>query len=563
MKYEIKQIFDADKGTISIVSCTPMSEQPVPTPTPDPTPTPTPDPTPPPILDLTQSVNVPTAAKVGDSVTVGAAWVNTNAVPFDVEQLVIAVRQPGSTPEGGPFDQDINGAGALSIASKASSALNGTFKPSKAGAWMLYPTYKTKDGKWHDGRAKTVNVAEAVPTPNPTPTPTPTVQPPPVTSPQPPNPGTFTHQLGKSRLGAQTWFVDSWGNSNPFLPAAQWSGTNIWNEQWFADFKALGLTCIRQMDSNSTNWSKITSWSQRTQPGKFHNAYSDPGSPANTTGIAIEYQIEMANKANADLWVTHPFLANDDYFTQEAKLIKANLKPGLRVFIELSNEVWNGQFAQFGQANSAGVQGKLPGMNQYYQGIAYEMKRALEMFQLYQNVFGQSAMGSKIIRTFCESGDFGLTTEALKTVYKSAQWNPNSQKIDMLACAPYVERQKDGSATTISSWNSALDKDIGDEIKPMVNQAAQYGIPYTGFYEFGSHHSVHADTFGNKSLAYDAYMNMFNKYMSLVNGVCCHYTLHSDYKPDSAWGLFNKVGQDINTAPKARAVRDWNKANRG
>ena len=41
-----------------------------------------------------------------------------------------------------------------------------------------------------------------------------------------------------------------------------------------------------------------------------------------------------------------PVNATDDYITKLAQLFKANLSPDLSVYIEYSNEVWNGSFQQ-------------------------------------------------------------------------------------------------------------------------------------------------------------------------------------------------------------------------
>ena len=56
--------------------------------------------------------------------------------------------------------------------------------------------------------------------------------------------------------------------------------------------------------------------------------------------------IELCNKLDADMWVNIPHLATDDYVNQLADLIKTNLDADLRVWVELSNELWNGQFSQ-------------------------------------------------------------------------------------------------------------------------------------------------------------------------------------------------------------------------
>lgn len=58
-------------------------------------------------------------------------------------------------------------------------------------------------------------------------------------------------------------------------------------------------------------------------------------------GVAYEYLIELANRLNSDLWLTVYHGANQNYFDELAKLVNERLEAGRRVFLEISNEVWN------------------------------------------------------------------------------------------------------------------------------------------------------------------------------------------------------------------------------
>lgn len=42
----------------------------------------------------------------------------------------------------------------------------------------------------------------------------------------------------------------------------------------------------------------------------------------------------------ANAWISIPHLADDDYITELANLLKDNLRPDIKVLIEYSNEVW-------------------------------------------------------------------------------------------------------------------------------------------------------------------------------------------------------------------------------
>jgi hypothetical protein len=365
-------------------------------------------------------------------------------------------------------------------------------------------------------------------------------------------------------VGTQEWFIASWAGTPIFKTDVKWAtayvaGDDVWNPQFLAELA--GYSTFRHMDTNAVNWSKITSWSQRKAVTDPSNAsiYIDGSSPATTTGMAVEWQVDLCNRANVDCWFTHPYLVNDDYIRQEAMLIKQKIKPGLKVYIELSNEVWNGSFSAFNQSIQAGQALGLPGGNQWYQGIAHEMYRALQMYQIYQDVFGASAMGTQVIRVFSESGNLDLTTQALTSVYKTTKWNPTSQKIDMMALAPYIGNGTDGAdPSVLTKWKAEVDQKVaGEPIKTAQGQNKSAGIPLLGCYEGGMHHLQNANVFAANPQAYDAYTYMLDKFAPQMNGPCNLYTLHGTWGPGGAWGMYNNIGQPLSNAPKARAVKDW------
>lgn len=524
-----------------------------------------------------------TTITVGQTLRASVKYGNTSGASITVPSIVIASRAPGATHSGGPFTDLSPVLTSVAIASNGSATLTATrvFTASDTlGKWEAYSTYQDSAGVWHDSSSIFFNVVAVVP---------------PVggsggagggqggsgaggagsggqggagvggSSGQGGSGGSgaFLHPLGKMSIGAQTWFIDTWTASSPFSSSANfanWQDGNVWNPQFFADAKAIGITTFRHMDSNSTNWSKITSWSQRRLPTDPGNkvAYSDPSSPSNNVGIAVELQIEMCNRMQVDCYFTMPMLADDNYITQEATLIKNQLAPNLRAFIEMGNEPWNGQFSAFAQANAAGVAGGLPGSNQYYQGIAWVVYRTLQASQLFQGVFGASQMGSRVIRVLAESGNMDLYNQGLSSVLKSTKWNPNGQTLDMLAIAPYLQVNQNGSTTTLAAWNAEVDKQMaGEPIKTAQAQKSTYGIPYIGCYESGMSQSTNANTWASGSQVYAGYTYMWNQYATVLNGPCNHYTLHSTYTSGSAWGLLPSVGASIDANPKAKAARDW------
>ncbi len=140
-----------------------------------------------------------------------------------------------------------------------------------------------------------------------------------------------------------------------------------------------------------------TTWDTRVQ---VTDAYQG-GLPQNQTngnqawGDAWEFMILLSNQTNTDMWINIPASADDDYVTQLATLIKngdqytAGLNPGLHVYLEYSNEVWNFGFQQATynqiQAQNAGITDD----EQYIQ-------RTIQIAQLFQNVFGPASLNTVI-----------------------------------------------------------------------------------------------------------------------------------------------------------------------
>lgn len=93
---------------------------------------------------------------------------------------------------------------------------------------------------------------------------------------------------------------------------------------------------FRFMDWGATNNSEQKEWSDR----------KDPRHMRQTGGVAYEYMIQLCNEMERDMWVCIPHMATDDYVRQLADLLKKQLDPGRKIYVEYSNEIWNGAFHQ-------------------------------------------------------------------------------------------------------------------------------------------------------------------------------------------------------------------------
>jgi hypothetical protein len=139
------------------------------------------------------------------------------------------------------------------------------------------------------------------------------------------------------------------------------TGIRLWRPGYATDGSALftnefltamrKFKLIRGMDFVSANTNPQKSWSERTRPNFFGFTGDN--------GQSWELLVALANAADRDVWLNVPVRADDDYIRKLAQLVKygsdgnlpytsaqanpayAPLKPGLRVYVEYGNEVWN------------------------------------------------------------------------------------------------------------------------------------------------------------------------------------------------------------------------------
>lgn len=109
----------------------------------------------------------------------------------------------------------------------------------------------------------------------------------------------------------------------------------LFNPDWLA--RVSDLRAVRFMDWMKTNGSDQAAWDNRPLPGDFSYGWR---------GVPVEVLLALGNEIGADIWVTLPHRAEDTYVRGFAQMVKNGLDPGLKVFAEYSNELWNFGFPQ-------------------------------------------------------------------------------------------------------------------------------------------------------------------------------------------------------------------------
>jgi hypothetical protein len=342
------------------------------------------------------------------------------------------------------------------------------------------------------------------------------------------------------RVGTNFWNL-GWGIWNDvFVAGATFAaGSNPWR-QAFLD-EASHYSVLRFMDFGQVNSSTERAWSDRTAP-------ATPGQEK----LAYEWMIDLCNRVGADLWVTVPHQANQDYSFQLATLINANLKPGLKVYVEWSNETWNGMFSQTQYALD---QGKALGLDAdpWTAAFKYHVYAAVRVFAQFDRVFG--AGSARLVKVIAgQDGNTWLTGVHVKAL-ADRSINPDGVKANAYAIAPYFGRDVNGAAPDVIAQLSANVQAEIAGVQQQVPVATGGGLSLIS-YEGGQHVLSSADLV-------NARPEMYTLYTQYLDGLApslklfMHYVHNGAWSSGGAWGAERFVGEPLATAHKLRALFDW------
>lgn len=189
-----------------------------------------------------------------------------------------------------------------------------------------------------------------------------------------------------------------------------------WHPSYLARINVPEIGVYRFMDLGHTNSNPLVNWSERR--GKDHCFMTSPtvrripfgatSGDLRNSGISYEMMIDLCNRTGKDAWICVPHGATDDFKRQMARLFRDNLNPTLRIYLELSNEIWAcaGSFPQGCYANTQAAA----------EGIATDVwigRRFAELWSIWQNEFGSP---NRLVRVITNqtgnAGRFGTTIQA-------------------------------------------------------------------------------------------------------------------------------------------------------
>ena len=333
-------------------------------------------------------------------------------------------------------------------------------------------------------------------------------------------------------VGANFWNIDWEGQGDYFQSGVDFStATNPWVPELLSDLAPYHV--LRFMDWNQTNDSNNPQavWTTRKQK-------TDPQSEP----VAFEWQIDLCNRTKKDYWLNVPHEASAAYWAELAALVSAQLDPSLRVYLEWSNEVWNGSFPQNAYAMTHGQSLGLSGSDP---AASYYVYQAVRLYEAFEAVFG--AGSPRLVKVLSGQAAYdGPCTNDIKALLDTTI-NPNRTMPDVYAVAPYL------SGTTVAAVGSAI-TGIKSGLQSNATCAAMASLPLVS-YEGGSdsYAASNCQAVQTDPGMHDVYTSYLDALVADgLAGPFMQYT-HTG----SCWGMKVKTSDATSASPKYQGLLDW------
>jgi hypothetical protein len=383
------------------------------------------------------------------------------------------------------------------------------------------------------------------------------------------------------KLGTNFWNLGWHKSSDCFNDWKNVTGDNPWNPQFLKDIRIFKV--LRFMDWDITNGSPRERWGERKRK-----------EVPRQNPVAYEWMIDLCNRNDADMWVTVPHrMVNrasgdraSDYAVRLCTLVKTGvdmgevdlapmverlhrmtaaelvaaggvktcepLEEGLKLYVEYSNETWNGAFKQ---AHYCCDEGAALGLddNRWTAGFRFHAWAAIRVFRGADVAFGEGSR--RVVRVLAtQSANNWIAGQHLQ-VMKDEKLNPWKVKADAIAIAPYFGHGVDGAAgDVVERLREGIAKAVTDcEKHRKIAEAA--GVRLIA-YEGGQHVTRNAAEVNRGAEMYELYEEYLKGVAPHVD-LFCHYAHVGQAGKGGAWGAMEYTGQAPEDAHKYRAMLEW------
>ena len=332
---------------------------------------------------------------------------------------------------------------------------------------------------------------------------------------------------------------------------------------YMKDFKVL-----RFMNMAGITRNPIKEWSKRPLMTK-----ATWGGKPTVRGAPLEIMVKLANQNNSDAWFSLPHAANDHYMREFAKYLRKHLKPGLKAYIEYTNEAWNTIFDQAHYMKDMGLKLGLD-TDRDKAGYKYYSKRSVQVFRIFEQEFGGT---QRIVRVM------GSWTGYIKLSKMLLSYEHAYKYTDALAIGPYFY----GSSGALKKIKS-----VNDIFKMIYDEKLPYSIPGVG--KLVRKHAEVSKSYGVSLIAYEggqhlvdwknrditkaptkhyiaanrdwrmakAYKDFLDEWKKSGGELFVNFSAPRTYQWFGSWGTREYLTQSDRSAPKHRAILSFIKNNR-
>lgn len=341
---------------------------------------------------------------------------------------------------------------------------------------------------------------------------------------------------------------------------------------------------LRFMDWMGTNHKReeMLDWSNRVTPAHASQAGS----------VSVEHMVDLCNRLGANPWFNIPHNATDNYVRQFARYVRRSLRPDVRVYLEYSNEVWNTLFPQGKHAQAEGLRLGLS-TQPYEAGYRYFAQRSHEIFTIWKEEFAteiplemrkfNSASATAAPTLVRVLSTFTVSPSVTRTLLSWLQ--RLGGEADAVGVTGYFDCGTIGDTQAVTMTETDVHRmciqgiprtlAVFDEQRKAIQQANK-SLPLV-FYEAGqSLVEYKVIAYGNGDnpaltrlfLASNRHPGMTQVYTEYLNAYIANslvssalpfmqFTSVGVYSKYGSWGVFEFLGQPIESSPKYLALRQY------
>ncbi len=331
------------------------------------------------------------------------------------------------------------------------------------------------------------------------------------------------------------------------------------NPALLSALKGIRFSAIRYMNFTHTNGSDPpypgqTVWKNRKLPTDASQAPIPALGKAG--GASWEQVLALANLSKTDAWINVPISADAGYIKELATLMKQGLDPGLNLYVESSNEVWN-TAPGFSQSQYNQAQAKALGLGEHEN----HARRGVELGLAFEQAFGPGSLNKRVRVVLCSHQPMlEWWVEPMLQYVKKKHGEP-SKYFWGLASQTYFSPREDKSGKTAGMLKASradimnqLDETAGNKAgrKQWVAKAKAWKLPggllsYEGGPDSGggSTKNVAQRIQAERSVEMGELMrlNLDEGFFRLGGSLAMQFTLSSGYNRYGCWGLTDDIAK--------------------